>query len=331
MRAVIYTNYGPPEVLRLVDAEKPVPRENEIRIEVHASTVAAGDVRLRKAEPFAARLYNGLFRPRKVQTLGFELAGIVDVTGQGVTRYKEGDAVFAFTGFGFGAYAEFRCLPELTSAAEKGLVAIKPANLTFAEAAALPVGGLTALAFLRKAQLRAGQKVLIYGASGSVGTYAVQLARHFDADVSAVCSTANLAWVKSLGADRVIDYTREDFTNHAAAYDVIIDAVGKAPAARLKRLLKSSGVFLSVMSSAPLEMDDLLRLKELAEAGEIKAVIDRIYPLEEIVDAHRYVEQGHKKGNVAIAVKPEGETAQRAVLDRSFPAGAEFARQEQAA
>jgi NADPH:quinone reductase-like Zn-dependent oxidoreductase len=234
-----------------------------------------------------------------------ELAGEVEAVGQGVQRFKAGDAVFAFTGFGFGAYAEYKCLAA-DARPKAGLVAHKPVKLTFEQAAALPGGGLTALVTLRKADIQPGQSVLIYGASGSVGTYAVQLARHFGAEVTGVCSAANLEWVKSLGAARVIDYHQEDFTQSGERYDVILDAVDKLSAGRAKKALKQGGVYLNVGrdsgSEGDLKLEDLLFLKELVEAGELTAVIDRCYRLEEIVAAHRYVEQGHKKGNVVITV-----------------------------
>ncbi|MCB0204550.1 MAG: NAD(P)-dependent alcohol dehydrogenase [Anaerolineae bacterium] len=306
MKAVIYERYGPPEVLRLAEVEKPVPRENEVLVRIHATTVTAGDIRSRAFDVplwqwLPARLYLGVTKPKRA-VLGLEMAGDVEAVGAGVTRFKPGDPVFAFAGFGFGCYAEYRCLLESGKPTDDGIIAHKPANLTYEEAAAVPTGALTAAAFLRKANLQGGQQVLIYGASGSVGTYAVQLAKALGAEVTGVCSSANLDMVRSLGADQVFDYTRDDLAAITDRYDLIFDAVGKAPSSVKKGLLKPTGRFLSVHDSADLQPDDLNQLKATIEAGKLRPVIDCTYSLEQIVEAHRYVEQGHKRGNVVITV-----------------------------
>ncbi len=304
MKAAIYEKYGSPEVLSLKEIEKPVPKDNEILIKIHATTVAAGDIRMRgfkvpKKFWLPMRLTLGLTGPKN-KVLGMEISGVVEKTGKCVEKFRVGDEVLAATGFG-GGYAEYICLPDADVVGRVVIeIAKKPANLTFEEAAAVPIGGMTALAFLRKANVKNEQKVLVYGASGSVGTYAVQLAKYNGAQVSGVCSAANLELVKSLGADTVIDYAKEDFTKNGQSYDLIFDAVGKISSSHAKGSLTENGVFLSTWGNGGMEPNDLSTLSGLIETGKLKVVIDRTYALEQIVEAHKYVEAGHKKGNVVI-------------------------------
>lgn len=321
MKAVIYTRYGPPDVLHLEEVEKPIPKDNEILIKIHATTVTSGDVRLRKPDPFLTRFFFGLFKP-KTSILGVDLAGVVEAIGKEVKLFKVGDKVFGSTfDFGLGAYAEYKCMPE-----ESVLTTI-PANCSFEEAAALFFGGHTALHFLRKGNIQKGQKVLIYGASGALGTNAVQLAKYFGTEVTGLCSTKNLDMVKALGADKVIDYTRDDFTKNGETYDIIFDTIGKSPfmgcigsltknghfvrAVHLSLSPMLKGVWVSLTSAKKViggvaheKVEDLIFLKELMETGALKPVIDRTYTLEQVPQAHAYVEKGHKKGNVVITVVP---------------------------
>lgn len=328
MRAIVYERYGPPEVLQLQEVEKPTPKDNEVLIKIHATTVTSGDWRVRSLNVPAGfglivRLVFGVFKPRQ-PILGTELAGVVESIGKDVQKFQVGDQVFAFSDAAMGCYAEYKCMPE------DGAIALKPANLTYAEAAALSFGGTTALDFLRRGKLQAGEKVLVNGASGGVGTAAVQLAKHFGADVTGVCSAANIELVRSLGASRVIDYTQEDFTQNGETYDVIIDTTGTAPFSRSKGSLQEKGRLLMVLAGLPdmLQMlwvsmtsskkviagpvatgaADLRFLAGLAAAGEFKPVIDRRYPLERMVEAHRYVDTGCKKGNVVVTMEDVDRT-----------------------
>jgi len=326
MKAIVCTQYGSPDVLQFKEVAKPTPRENEALIKIHASVVTPSDIAFRKGEPLIVKLIYGLTKPR-LSIQGVEFAGEIEAVGQAVKLFKPGDQVFGMSPDRFGAHAEYICLPEAKP------MALKSAHMTYAEAVSICDGGLTALTFLRDvAKLQPGQTVLINGASGAVGTYAVQLAKHFGAEVTGVCSTTNVEMVKSLGADTVIDYTKEDFTQLGQSYDAIFDAVGKSSFSRCKGALTPKGVYLTTVPTLAIvrdmlwtaisggkkakfvaaglmqNKDNLNFLKELFDAGKIKAVIDRRYGLEQIAEAHRYVEKGHKKGNVVITVAHNNKT-----------------------
>jgi NADPH:quinone reductase-like Zn-dependent oxidoreductase len=323
MKAIVYERYGPPDVLELKDVAKPTPRDNELLIKTRATTVTSGDWRARSLEMpagfgFMGRLVFGVSRPRQ-PVLGTELAGDIESVGKNVTEFRVGDQVFAFAGARMGCYAEYKCMPE------DGAVALKPANLSYDEAAAISFGGTTALGFFRRGKLQSGERVLVNGASGGVGTAAVQLARHFGANVTGVCSTENVELVRSLGANSVIDYRNADFTENGETYDVIVDTAGTAPFSRSKGSLKDGGRLLLVLGGLPdllrapwvsmtsskkvvagpaaVRPEDLRFLADLAKEGKFRPVIDRRYPFEQIVEAHRYVDTGRKKGNVIITLE----------------------------
>lgn len=327
MKAIVATKYGPPEVLQLKEVEKPAPRDHEVLVKVSATTVTAGDTRVRsftvpRSFWLLGRLTLGLSKPRKA-ILGMVVAGEVEAVGKAVKRLKVGDQICAYDLRRISAYAEYACVPETCA------MVFKPSTLTYEEVAVIPFGGITALSFLRQGKIRSGHKVLIYGASGSVGTFAVQLARYFGAEVTGVCGTAHVALVQSLGADQVIDYTQEDVTKGGETYDIIFDTVGKSSLSGCLRALKREGSYLQAVAgpaqlvhmrwasmrsgktliggTAPLKTEDLMYLTELVEAGKIKPVLDRCYHLEQMVEAHRYVEQGHKQGNVIITVEQNNQ------------------------
>jgi NADPH:quinone reductase-like Zn-dependent oxidoreductase len=316
MRAVIVSKYGPPEGLELIEKEKPVPKENEILIKVHAATVTFGDAVLRRMS-FPVRMVFGFFMGglRKGKILGHEFAGEVESIGDQVTLFKPGDQIFGSTGSKGGANAEYICL------SENAMMSIKPDTMSFEEAAAVPIGGNTALDIMKKGNIKPGNKVLVYGASGSVGTYAVQLAKYWGADVTGVSSSANHELVKSLGADRVIDYKTTDFTKGNETYDVIFDTVRKLSSLQCKRVLAEDGVFLSTSSSTEESSENLTFLKELIETGKLRAVIDKKYPLEDIVDAHRYVDTGRKRGNLKTMIKKHLTHQMSQRLSRRLPFG----------
>jgi NADPH:quinone reductase-like Zn-dependent oxidoreductase len=329
MKAIIWANYGPPDVLQLKEVDKPTPKDNEVLIKIHATTAATPDTELRRLKlpllfAIPLRLYIGVIKPVRVTILGTEFAGEIESTGKDVTRFKPGDQVFGYTGLGMGTYAEYMCLQENPSGLA-GVLGPKPVNMTYEEAAAVPFGGLEALHSLGKVNIQRGQKVLIVGAGGSIGTYAVQLAKHFGAEVTGVDHTVKLDMLRSIGADHVIDFTREDFTKNGQTYDVILDTIDKSPFSGSLSSLNENGTYLNanpgmfdrirwrwslknstkkvIPWTADYSTANLLALKELIEEGKIKPVIDRRYPLEEIVEAHRYVETGQKKGNVVITLE----------------------------
>ena len=324
MKAIVYEKYGPPEVLQIREAEKPVPKDNEVLVKVFATPITVGDVRLRKADPFMARTFNGLIKPKR-KILGMNFAGSVEATGKNVKQFKPGDKVFGSTVFAFGCYAEYLVIPE------EGVITTMPTDISYEEAAVIPFGTLTSLHFLRKGNIKEGQKILIYGASGSLGVAAVQLAKYFGAEVTGICSTVNLELVKSLGADKVIDYTKENFSDYDQTYDIIYDTVGKISFFDSMGKLNKNGIFLNAVHIPPFSIfkniwitltstnkiiggisierkEDLDFIKYLIEERKYKPVIDRSYRFEQIVEAHRYVDQGHKKGNVVITLNQNNKT-----------------------
>jgi NADPH:quinone reductase-like Zn-dependent oxidoreductase len=307
MKAVIYEKYGPPEVLQIIDVEKPTPKDSEVLIKNYATTVHIGDTRVRGFRvPYKhwlpMRLFLGIRKPKR-KILGMEVSGVIESMGKDVKGFKKGDEVFALTGFSFGGYAEYSSVVAENGDEKKGMVASKPSNITFEEAAAVPAGALTALLHMQKVNIQNGKKILVYGASGSVGTYAVQIAKYYGGEVTGVCSTSNLELVKSIGADKEIDYTKEDFSKSGEVYDVVFDAVFKISRSRCRNILKKDGIFDSSHLKIPEpKPKDLIFLKELIEKNKLKPVIDRTYPMEQIVEAHRYVDKGHKKGHVVIKI-----------------------------
>jgi NADPH:quinone reductase-like Zn-dependent oxidoreductase len=333
MKAIVWTKYGPPDVLQLREVEKPTPKEDEVLIRIHATTVTAGDCELRSLKlpllmSLPLRIWIGFRKPKRNTIPGTELAGEIEAVGKDVTRFKEGDQVFGSVSMGFGANAEYICLPEKPGETEGGM-AIKPANMTYEEAATVPFGGRDALHFLRLGNIQSGQKILINGAGGSIGTFAVQLAKHYGAEVTAVDSTAKLDMLRSLGADHVVDYTQQDFTTTGEIYDVIFDVIGKISFSRSSKSIKQDGTYLLanpvsqmitglwtrmtsskqvLMQTSSGTIGHLNFLRGLIEEGKIRTVIDRRYPLEQIAEAHRYVETGQKKGNVVITVVPNDKT-----------------------
>ena len=307
MKAVVYEKYGPPEVLHIKDVEKPTPKDNEVLIKNYATTVHIGDTRMRgfrvpKLHWLPMRLFLGITKPKRT-ILGMEVSGVIEEVGKDVKSFKKGDEVFSLTGFEGGGYAEYSSVRALDGNEVKGMVAHKPSNLTLEQAAAVPAGALTALLHMQKVNVQKGKKILIYGASGSVGTYAVQIAKYYGGQVTGVCSSSNLELVKSIGADKVIDYTKEDFTKSGEVYDIVFDAVYKISKSQCKNILKENGIYDSSHAKIPQPKEkDLIFLKELIEKNKIKPVIDKTYPMDQIVEAHRYVDKGHKKGHVIIKI-----------------------------